>query len=69
MKCNICHKEVVLVPSAAERAAKYGGKAADYAALFPAHAQCILDKRAAEVSALTRRRNQEYEARQVYVNR
>lgn len=45
MKCSICNKEIVLVPSAKERAKKYGGKASDYTKLFTSHAQCFIDKR------------------------
>lgn len=45
MKCTICKKEIILVPSAQERARKYGGKASDYTKLFPRHARCELIKR------------------------
>lgn len=45
MKCTICNKPVVLVPSAAERAAKFGGKPSDYTRIFTAHTACILAKR------------------------
>lgn len=48
MKCNICGREVVLRPSASERARRYGGTPADYTALFPAHAECVVGKRRAE---------------------
>lgn len=43
MKCKHCNKEVVLVPSAAERAEKdVTGKTAKYCtSLFPYHAGCI----------------------------
>lgn len=53
MKCTHCGKEVVLVPSAAERAARdvTGKSAAYYTRLFPRHAECELalrtDRRAA----------------------
>lgn len=56
MNCTICGKPVVLVPSANERATKYGGTAAHYTALFPTHADCALKKRKEEFSALIRRR-------------
>lgn len=39
-KCVYCQKPIVLVPSAEERAKKYGGKPEDYTALFTAHASC-----------------------------
>lgn len=47
MKCKHCNKEIVLVPSAAERAAKdtAGNPASFYTALFQYHAQCQLDLR------------------------
>lgn len=56
--CSICGKPIVLVPSAAERAAKdvTGKTAAYYTALFDTHAQCVLDKRSAEATALLRKR-------------
>lgn len=59
MKCNLCGKEVVLVPSAKERAAKHGGQASDYTKLFPQHAACILTKRAADTSQLIKRMSKE----------
>ena len=46
MKCSHCNTEVVLVPSASERARKYGETAAFYTKLFPIHSQCQLDIRA-----------------------
>lgn len=45
MKCSICHKEIVLIPSAKERAEKYGGKPSDYTKLFTEHTECALNKR------------------------
>lgn len=45
MKCSHCGQEVVLVPSAAERAKKYGGSPSDYIKLFPMHTKCQLEKR------------------------
>ena len=44
MKCKHCNKEVILVPSAAERAAKdtTGKTAKYYTSLFPYHADCEL---------------------------
>lgn len=55
MNCSICGSPVVLVPSAQERAKKFGGLPGDYTRLFTAHADCILRKRAAETSALMKR--------------
>ena len=55
MNCTICHKPVVLVPSATERAKRYGGTPSDYTRLFPAHSACELAKRAADTSELMAR--------------
>lgn len=35
MECSICNKEIILKPSASERARKYGSKPRDYTELFP----------------------------------
>lgn len=58
MNCSICKKHIVLVPSAAERAAKdvSGRTAAHYTALFTEHAACTLAKRAEDTRALMRLR-------------
>lgn len=45
MKCTHCNEEVVLVPSATERAAKYGGTPDFYTKLFPMHNKCIMELR------------------------
>ena len=45
MKCLICNREIVLVPSAKERAAKFGGKPSDYIKNFQTHADCFLEQR------------------------
>lgn len=57
MNCTLCGKPVVLVPSAAERAAKdvTGKPASYYTSLFRQHADCLLAKRAADTSALMKR--------------
>lgn len=55
MNCTICKKLIVLVPSATERARKFGGKPADYTKLFTTHAHCTVEKRSAEAVALMRR--------------
>ena len=56
MKCTICGKPVELVPSAAERASKYGTHpASHYTKLFTTHAACQLEKRAADTLKLIRK--------------
>lgn len=54
MKCLHCGKEVVLVPSAAERARKDVNRrpAAYYTSLFPRHAACELALRENRAAAL-----------------
>ncbi len=52
MKCKVCGEEVVLVPSAAERASTFGKTAKFYEELFPVHAECVLRQRTAETSRL-----------------
>ena len=54
MKCIHCNKEVILVPSAADRARKdvTGKSAAYYTALFPRHAACELSLRENRAAAL-----------------
>ena len=55
MNCSICNKPIVLVPSAKERAAKYGGQASDYTRLFTTHSECAVAKRSAESVSLMRK--------------
>lgn len=55
MKCTICGKPVLLVPSAKERAKKYGGKPSDYTKLFTEHSACIINKRNEDVLKLIRK--------------
>lgn len=57
MKCTICKKPIVLVPSAAERAKKdvTGKPAAYYTALFTEHGACVVDTRERETIELMRR--------------
>lgn len=55
MACKHCGQKVTLHPTAAERAKKYGGKPADYVALFPDHAECVVKAREADTVALMRR--------------
>lgn len=47
MKCAICGKSIVLVPSAEERAARdvTGKSAVYYRSLFSEHAECTLQRR------------------------
>lgn len=54
--CTYCNKPIVLVPSASERARKFGGKASDYTKLFTVHRWCQIDARNKEVMALIQRR-------------
>ena len=56
MKCKHCHKEIILVPSAAERAAKdvTGKTAAHYTSLFDYHSECALELRRQSTEALMR---------------
>jgi hypothetical protein len=54
--CTLCGKPIVLVPSALERARKYGGTPAHYRDLFKEHVACTLAKREADTRALLRQR-------------
>lgn len=53
--CTICGKKIVLVPSAAERAKKYGGEPSDYTNMFTTHADCAVNKRSQESTDLMRK--------------
>lgn len=55
MDCTICGKLIVLVPSAEERARKFGGKASDYTKLFTSHASCSIKQREEGTLELMRR--------------
>jgi len=55
MNCLHCKKKIVLVPSAQERAKKYGGTPTDYESRFSYHTECQLKLRADSVSELVRR--------------
>ena len=57
MNCTICNKPIVLMPSAAERAKKAGGKPSDYTKLFTEHAECAVAKREREAVELMRKIN------------
>lgn len=54
MLCSICNKEIILVPSAIERAKKFGGRPSDYTKLFTTHASCFIEKRSNESVLLMR---------------
>ena len=54
MKCSICGKPIVLVPSAAERARRYGGEPSDYTRLFTEHSDCVIAKREKDTLELIR---------------
>ena len=43
--CTYCGKPIILIPSAEERARKYGGNASDYTKLFTAHGSCVVNAR------------------------
>lgn len=55
MNCTICGKPIVLVPSAVERAATYGGKPSDYTKPFTTHSECSIAKRERETVELMRK--------------
>lgn len=53
--CTICGKKIVLVPSAADRAKKFGGEASDYVKMFTTHSECAVNKRSQESTDLMRK--------------
>lgn len=55
MNCSECGKPIKLIPSAQERAAKYGGVPSDYAKLFTTHSDCLIEKRNRETRELIAR--------------
>lgn len=57
MKCTICNQEIELVPTARQRAERFGGTPADYTRRFTEHAACILAKRKTDTEALVTRLN------------
>lgn len=61
-KCSICNKEIILTPSANERAKKFGGKPSDYTNLFTEHAKCALEKRERETTELMRKNSERMSA-------
>lgn len=63
--CSYCQKPVILSPSASERAAKNGGRPADYIALFPNHSTCSVRARSEQSRDLMRQLVQARKANQV----
>lgn len=63
MNCTICHKPIVLVPSATERAAKTGQPASYYLGLFTEHADCTIHKRNQDTLELMRSMKEKAHAR------
>ena len=57
MNCSICGKKIILVPSAKERAKRYGGKPSDYSKLFTEHSECLIQKREKDTIKLMRRKD------------
>ena len=55
MNCSICNKPIILIPSATERARKYGGTASDYTRLLTTHTDCQLAKNKTDLSDLIKR--------------
>lgn len=55
VNCTICGKKIVLVPSAQERARKFGGEPSDYVKMFTTHSDCAVKKRSQESTDLMRR--------------
>lgn len=65
MNCTYCNKPIILVPSAAERAKKSGGKPSDYTAMFTMHSQCQINKRREDTSALMKNITAQRDAQRV----
>lgn len=57
MNCTVCHKPIILVPSAAERARQdvTGKSASYYTRLFTTHAECAIAQRESDTRALIQR--------------
>lgn len=55
MKCSICSQEIILIPSANERAKQYGLPASHFTALFTTHSSCFIKKRNEDTIELMRR--------------
>ena len=67
MDCSICNKPIVLVPSAAERAARDISRnpASYYTRLFTSHSSCFLTKREADTREMMRKIRERAEAETV----
>ncbi len=65
MNCKICGKPIVLIPSANERAKKFGGSPSDYINMFDTHADCLIAKRSNESVELMRKLVKEQKAAEV----
>jgi hypothetical protein len=65
MDCKLCGKPIVLSPSAAHRAAKYGGEPEDYTKLFTVHSECAKSQNEAELLELLMRRREQVKANRV----
>ena len=57
MRCSICNQEIILIPSAEERAKKYGGTSEFYRKLFTTHGECQVRKNKEEAMELMQRLN------------
>ncbi len=57
MNCRICNKAIVLVPSASERAARFGGTPEFYTRLFTTHGTCQVAQRSQAAVETMRRLN------------
>ena len=58
MNCTFCKRPIVLIPSAAERAAKdvTGRPASFFTSLFTEHSECTLEKRRRDMSEFLKRK-------------
>jgi len=52
MNCRLCGDEITLIPSAKERATKYGGSPSYYTNLFKTHAHCAVADRSRQAREL-----------------
>lgn len=68
MKCTICGKKIVLVPSAQERAKNSDKPASYYTKLFTTHSSCSIKKREEETLELIRRIKAEKENERAHVH-
>lgn len=62
--CTICGEPIRLIPSAKERARKFGGEPSDYTRLFTQHADCTVRVRSESAVANMAKAREDYEARQ-----